>query len=298
MILTLEKHDIESTSFYSDLENHTCVVRQLFPHKKLKKKAIHIIFMHGALEYGKRHIPLFDYLRDYYKNEVLISYCDLVGHGESSGSRGYIDHFNTYQNDYLKFLRSILHVYHEYELTTFLMGHSLGGMITLSAISENKMKLPFQVDGVILSNPCIKAKFELPDFFIGIVKSFSKHLSKIRVSNLYDGHDLTRDKHRAIDFNGDPLILKFVTVALALSINDYSKKIFNESYYIDIPTYFQLSTDDEIVDIEATFNFIKGMEKDLVKISKYENAKHDLYNEIQRNEVFNDIIKYINEVRK
>lgn len=66
---------------------------------------------------------------------------------------------------------------------------------------------------------------------------------------------------------------------------------------MDIPCFFILAEDDRVVDNHKTKLFITGMDKKLVKVKLYPNTRHDILNETCRNEVFKDIINYIEEIR-
>lgn len=291
----LNLHTIKDGSFLSsDGESH-CFVKKYFPKEKLPEKIIHIIFQHGAIEYHKRHEDLFHFLRKKFKNRLVISCMDLVGHGQSGGSRAYIKDFNTYTEDFLKFLRIHQDLYREYEVETHLIGHSLGGMIILKTLVDFQDQIPFKISSVILTNPCIKPKFKLPTFAKRIAVKLSKNIGKMRVPSLYDGFDLTNDRDRAIAFNSDPLNSLFMTIRMGTEILKTSKTITPYSYYIKTPIFFILSGEDVVVDNQTTKLFLSGLDSSITKESYYPQAKHDILNETCKKEVFQEIVDYIDQ---
>lgn len=289
----LELHEIKDASFLSSIEDSHCYVKFYYPKAKLPKKIIHIIFQHGAIEYHKRHEELFDELRRKFGNKLVISCLDLVGHGFSGGTRAYVDKFDTYVEDFLKFIRTGHDLYSEHEVETHIMAHSLGGLITLKALVDFPDQFPFKIYSLILTNPCIKPKFSLPAMVNDWVLSISDKVGKLRLPSLYDGFDLTNDRGRAIAFNHDHLNSHFMTMRMGAEIVRTCKEITPYSYYLQIPVLCITSGQDIIVDNRTTKLFISGLDKSKVKDLYYPDCKHDILNETCRFQVFQEIIEYI-----
>lgn len=290
-----EKHIIHDGDFLSSTGDAHCYVKHYYPTGKLPEKIIHILFQHGAIEYHKRHEEFFDALREKFGNKLVISCLDLIGHGHSGGARAYVDKFSTYTEDFLKFIRTSNDLYREHEVETHIIAHSLGGMIAIKTLVDFKDQIPFKISSMILTNPCIKPKFTIPNFAKPWVVKLSKNLSKMRLPSLYDGFDLTHDRKRAIDFNSDPLNSQFMTIKMGTEIINTSKEITPYSYYIKTPLFFILSGEDLIVDNQITKLFISGLDSSITKESFYPEAKHDILNEVCRRQVYQEIIDYIDQ---
>lgn len=289
----LKLHTIKDASFLSSIEDAHCYVKFYYPKGKLPKNIIHIIFQHGAIEYHKRHEELFDELRKKFGNKLVISCLDLVGHGFSGGTRAYVNKFDTYVEDFLKFIRTGHDLYNSHEVETHIIAHSLGGLISLKALVDFPDQFPFKISSLILTNPCIKPKFTLPTFVNEWVLSISNKIGKMRLPSLYDGFDLTSDRERAIAFNHDHLNSHFMTVRMGAEITTTCKEITPYSYYLKTPVMCVISGDDVIVNAQSTKLFLSGLDHSRVKQLYYPDSKHDILNETCRFQVFQEIIEYI-----
>lgn len=272
-------------------------VEHIYPSKKLGKKIKHIIFQHGMIEYHGRHKALLESLCAHFKQDFVISSLDLVGHGKSGGLRGHVSSFDHYTSDWLNFLKSCRDkFYDDHEVETFIISHSLGGLIVLKSLIEHSAELPFPIKKTIFCNPCIRPNLEIPKSLVSFVSDhIPKSIGQIKFPLIYSAEDLTHDKEKMIDFQKDPLISKSISLNLGVETIKACEKLAGESYFYPYPSLFLISGDDKVISTEKIEVFLSGMRKGLVTRKYYPGMRHDLLNETCRKDVFQDIINYIEE---
>lgn len=281
-------------TFASAVEGSHVSFKQYAYSAKQNKKVRHVIIQHGAIEYHKRHMDLIEKILNTFKNSVVVSCMDLVGHGYSGGTRAYTDSIDSYVKDFLSFCAILSDLYHHHDVTdTHIIGHSLGGMIAIRSVVDFQDQLSFPIDSLILTNPCIQTKLKLPGFAKDLIHNLSTTADKVRFPSMYVGKDLTRDIAKAKSFDGDHLISNFMTTGMINAVIKACANMMPYSYYLKTPCLFILSGNDKIVDNSATKLFIGGIDKSLVKVLEYVGAKHDILNETCASEVFQEIIEYI-----
>jgi alpha-beta hydrolase superfamily lysophospholipase len=252
---------------------------------------IHFLIVHGALEHSGRHMDLVNFwLKSY--TDVAVTVFDGLGHGRSGGARCYLSEFKIYVDDMLK-IGEFVQSKNVEESRTFICAHSLGGLITLTRILDSAYGWPFRTQGVILSSPCIRPRIVLSGASEALLARLDIIAPKLHLPAVYKGADLTRDPNRANDFDTDPLIPKYITVRMAKEIIEASSRVRDLSYYLKIPTLFLVAGIDRIVDQESTLLFAQGVDKRLVKVIKYPQHYHELWNEIDRQEIFVTMKKWV-----
>ncbi|KAK7081663.1 hypothetical protein SK128_006711 [Halocaridina rubra] len=130
-----------------------------------------------------------------------------VGHGRSEGVRGYVDSVDDYVIDVLKHCDDVRAGHHG--LPFFIVGHSMGGMITIKAA----MTRPEYFTGVVLMGPLIKANSEeatTPKIFMA--KLVARVLPYLAVAKLKLDH-VTRDEEMKIRMRKDPLRKDFEIIS-------------------------------------------------------------------------------------
>jgi alpha-beta hydrolase superfamily lysophospholipase len=253
-------------------------------HYSQGKPKLHFILVHGALEHSGRHHDLIHFWLKHFP-EVAVTVYDGCGHGRSGGSRVYIPHFKIFVEDLLR-VGEFVQSKNLPETLTIICAHSLGGLVTLTRLLDPAYGWPFPLHGLILSSPCIKPKVWFGKYTEKLLQKLDLIAPRLHLPMIYKGFHLTRDPERANDFDTDSLIPRFMSVRLAREILDASNRIIGLSYYLKVHCLYLIAGKDEVVDPESSFLFAHGIDKDLVQIVQYPEHHHELWNEIDRQDIF------------
>jgi alpha-beta hydrolase superfamily lysophospholipase len=245
---------------------------------------LHFLVVHGAVEHSGRHMDLVNFwMRSY--QDVCVTVFDNIGHGRSGGTRAYVESFADYLDDFLK-VGEYVKEKNLPETKTIICAHSLGGLITLTRLLDPAYGYPFPIHGLIFSSPCIRPQTPIPSLSVPLLQKLDSISPKLHLPVIYRGKDLTRDSERANNFDTDPLIPKFISVRMCRCVMDASSKIIGLSYYLQIPSLFLIAGSDKVVDPASTLLFAHGIDKSISEIVQYPQHYHELWNEIDRQDIF------------
>lgn len=230
-----------------------------------------LIFTHGMSEYASRH----DYLKNLFGEKYNILSYDVRGHGYSGYSRGYIRSFEQYERDLLH----IINFYKEYKIS--LMGHSMGGLITLGCLE--RFQGQFSFEKILLSGPALGAGDKFAVFLqqklqASTFKKIGKVLRHIPVGGSVDTSLLSHDPKVQKEYKADQIMLKKLKARMVMEVlargNELMKKAIPSRDII-----FVAGEKDQIVDIKKIYQYCDE-NKILDNYHLIPNALHEIHFEI------------------
>jgi len=243
--------------------------------------------VHGLGEYSTRYKNVVDAL---VPKGYIIYASDLRGHGKSEGDKAFVKKIEDYVEDQKIFTQLILEKEKESKLPIFLLGHSMGSII--SKIYVGSEQTIFK--GLILSG----AGTAVGGSTNAILRAFAKLASilspKSMISPNINGSDVSHDAQVIKNYDEDPLILKKITVRLGSELLRGNKLANKVTPNIQIPTLVQFGSEDKLIlGGQELENLMTTKDK---TIKQYVGLKHEVYNEIeeQRKLVLNDLLTWLN----
>jgi alpha-beta hydrolase superfamily lysophospholipase len=274
-------------------------------------KAI-IQLVHGMCEYKERYIPFMEFLcsegfacviHDHRGHGASVKSADDLGYFYSGGWRGIVSDILTVNEEIRKMYP---------ESPVYLFGHSMGSL----AVRSFTKRYDNLIDGLIVCgspsrNPAagagkLLAKFiaafksdrHRPDLiqkiaFEGFNKNFSNEGRNARLST---------DKENVRAYNCDPLCNYQFTAngfigLFDLMMDTYSDKGWNVSNP-QLPIHFIAGSDDPCItslkDFQAAADHMKKVGYACMTTKAYDGLRHEILNETGKEEVWSDILNYIN----
>jgi acylglycerol lipase len=210
---------------------------------------------------------------------------DHRGRGRSEGPRFYIDDIREYTEDLGTFIR--LAKQREPGLEVFLLGHSAGGVTSCTWALDHQR----EIAGFV----CESFAFEVPApapvlAFVRIVARFAPRLPVLKLKM----KDFTRDPAALQALEADPLTLGEVqparTVAALLAATDRMRREFPT---ITLPLLILHGTADKAT-VPAGSEFFHRTAGSVDKtLQLYEGHYHDLLNDLGKENVIADVIRWI-----
>lgn len=272
-----------------------------------------VAISHGMRDYIGRYKLLCEYLTS---RGFAVAGNDHLGHGATSASSedfGYFADKDGYKLVLADLLKMNAIIKEELSgVPIFLLGHSMG-----SFLARLYAELyPDTVDGVIIhgtggKNPLLplgKAIIALVELFFG-----KRHRSKLVTGIAFGSYNarfdksegeeawLTREGALVADRKGNPYTDFIFTASgyrdLFNMIGLSNSRAHFRAYPKSLPTLVMSGADDPVGDfgkgVKFVYDSLKGEGVSDLTLKLYEGARHELFNETNREEVFSDIVEWL-----
>ncbi|XP_074196575.1 monoglyceride lipase isoform X4 [Rhinolophus sinicus] len=218
-----------------------------------------VFVSHGAGEHCGRYDELAQMLVGL---ELLVFAHDHVGHGQSEGERMVVSDFHVFIRDVLQHVDTMQKDYPE--LPVFLLGHSMGGAITILTAAEK----PGYFSGMILISPLVLANPESATTF------------KV---------DL---------YNTDPLICRAgLKVCFGIQLLNAVSRVERALSKLTVPFLLLQGSADRLCDSKGAYLLMESAKSQDKTLKIYEGAYHVLHKELPEvtNSVFHEINMWISQ---
>lgn len=210
---------------------------------------------------------------------------DLRGRGKSDGERFYVERFEDYADDLARLIK--LAKSREPDLPVILLGHSAGGVTACLYALEHQS----EIVGLI----CEDFAFEVPapDIALAVLKGIS-HLAPHAHALALKNEDFSRDTQVVKAMNEDSLIAHeaqpFATMAAIVRADERLKAAFPK---ITLPVLIIHGNADRAAKPGGSRHFYEHAGSKDRTLKVYEGRYHDPLNDLGKEEVFADIVAWI-----
>ena len=222
------------------------------------------------------------------KGYALYSF-DLRGHWRNAGNTpGHIDSMDHIQKDIVLFMDIVRKDSKDKKI--FLMGHSLGGLISL-IYAINRPDLP----GVIVTSPMLGLSIGKK-----LAKALTKPLSKLTPTKIMnyeiDQTILTSDLKILRSYLADTKKLNIISVKTAVERQQSMIWAMDNARYLSCPALIMQAGNDKVIDKEKTKEFFEKVKSKDKTYKEYDGFLHDILHEKKRAQVYRDIDIFISKI--
>ena len=248
-----------------------------------------MLLVHGLGEHSSRYLHLVEKL-----NEAGVSVFTFDGRGHGKSAKVKPDAFFESADDYLKDIDALFGKVKSYSpgLPAFIYGHSMGGGLVAAYVLKYKP----ETAGVVLSSPAIKEAEGTSKILIALSSMISKYFPKLKALKL-DANKVSRIPEEVQKYLQDPLVYtEAIPARTGYELLQLMNYIQGNASEFNLPLLLIHGSDDGLTNpkgSELLFENAKSADKTL-KI--FPGGYHELINDLDRDEVMNLIVSWI-EIR-
>jgi alpha-beta hydrolase superfamily lysophospholipase len=244
-----------------------------------------VVISHGYGEHGGVYRRTALALSDGADLDVVA--VDFRGHGRSPGRRGVVRNYDELISDLLKVIEWTAHEVPGVPL--FVLGHSNGGQVALRAM----LRSPGPVTGLILSNPVLRVSVAVPPGKLLVGRFLARHAPWVSLKGKIPAETLTRDPEIQREYNADRLRHSRMSAPLFFGMIEGGEMLLARANEFRIPVLLLLGGQDKVTDPAAARAFFDLLGSDDKTLSIYPKMMHEPLNEIGRQQVLDDVLRWI-----
>jgi len=243
-----------------------------------------LLIVHGLAEHSGRYMNVVNYF-------VPLGYAvygfDHLGHGKSDGTRVYVKRFDDYTNT-LKVYFDMIHRWQP-EKPIFLVGHSMGGLISAVYLLDHQAELA----GAVLSGAAVKVPSNITPAILLLGKMLSALIPRFGLLGL-DANGVSRDPAVVRAYVSDPLVHTGKTTArLAAEMLKAMQYVSGQTTKITLPIMIAQGRGDKLVDpagAQMLYDAVGSTDKN---IRIYDGLYHEVFNEPEHDKVLRDVEEWL-----
>lgn len=241
------------------------------------------VIVHGIAEHSGRY----DHVGQRLAEAGFAAYAlDHIGHGQSAGRKANIERMESTADNVETMLG--IAVQRHPDLPHFLIGHSMGGLITAYLAT----RAPIDVTGIVLSAAAI-------DIAAGnavqrlLAPAISRYAPNLGVVNL-DSKLISRDPKVVEAYNTDPLVYTGPVVSrTGTEMLNATHIVKSRLKNLTAPLLVLQGTGDGLVSPTSADVLEKGVGSTDLTVIRYEGLYHEIFNEPEQDKVLTDMMNWL-----
>jgi len=251
-----------------------------------------LVVIHGLAEHGGRYR---DTAEAFARSGWAVYAGDLRGHGRSSNVPGagrvHVRRFTDYFLDAAAFI-DLARERHA-GLPLFLLGHSMGGLITISYT----LRHPSGLSGAIISSPALGTHpdFKPPAMLKFLVSLLDRLAPRLRFPSDLDTQAISRDPEVVRAYVQDPLVSSKVSARWYAEILRSMERAHANAQMLQTPMLLMQSGSDRLVDPAAPARWARSAPPDLVELVIWEGLYHEMFNEPEKPQIRQRVLDWLQQ---
>ena len=216
---------------------------------------------------------------------------DLRGHGRSGGARGHAPSLDAYMQDIRRFLQ--LKTPRFPQITHFLYGHSLGGLLALAYAIQYGAGLK----GVMVTGAGLRDSLQEQKAKLTLVKLLAPILPTMTIQSGLDITNLSHDPEIIEAYRNDPLVIYNVTLGFGWAGLQAIDLCFARAKDFPVPLLMIHGKADQITYPSGSEEFARLVREagGEVTLKLWDDLYHEVHNEPEKTEVFQFMIEWLDK---
>ncbi|MBI3805716.1 MAG: lysophospholipase [Nitrospirae bacterium] len=245
-----------------------------------------LIIVHGLSEHrGRYQLLQLDLAR-----AGIASYAyDQRGFGESDGSRTHVERYTDFIDDLHRVVAFVRKGHPGQKIV--LLGHSFGGAVAATFCIDH----PNEAEALVLSAPA----YDVP------LLPFRLHLLGYLFNRIFPSRPLrypsnpgwlSRDPAVGLAFQNDPLVQRAGTPRFYVEFRRMNVSLHQSAGRIALPTLILQGSADRIVFPSGARALLARIGSEKKRLNWYEGFYHEVFNEVGRERVVDDLLHWLKEI--
>jgi alpha-beta hydrolase superfamily lysophospholipase len=184
-------------------------------------------------------------------------------------------------------------------LPLFVVGHSMGGLITASYLVERHPA----ITGAVLSGPALSLGEGAPRLRLAAARVMSAIAPRLSISSGLDPNGISRDPEVVAAYLADPLIELTMTARLAAEMLASIERTASQASKVGVPLLLLHGEEDPMCPAQGSRDFHAGLAASASgnasgsatgsAIEVFPNLRHEIFNEPEQETVFTRLLEWV-----